>query len=68
MQEIFKELAAKFGETKFLKSIANQCIPNFPDENLPAVFVYRNGKLVQQLIGPIVFGLEAITREGCFCK
>nr|XP_027202033.1 phosducin-like protein 3 [Dermatophagoides pteronyssinus] len=63
LQEFFKELASKFVETKFLKSIATQCIPNFPEDNLPAVFVYLNGQLVKQLIGPIVFGMESITKE-----
>ncbi|OTF73874.1 hypothetical protein BLA29_013165, partial [Euroglyphus maynei] len=64
LQEIFKQLASQFVETKFLKSIASQCIPNFPDDNLPAVFIYLNGQLVKQLIGPIVFGMESITKEG----
>lgn len=30
MQNIFDELAPKFPGTKFLKSIATLCVPNFP--------------------------------------
>ncbi|KAI7692894.1 Phosducin-like protein 3 [Sarcoptes scabiei] len=63
LQEIFKELAKKNLETKFLKSIASTCMPNFPDDNLPAVLVYQNGKMIKQLIGPIIFGINSITNE-----
>ena len=64
MQEIFKELACKFAQVKFLKSISTLCIQNFPDQNLPVVFVYYNGQLVRQLIGPMIFGTEKITFDG----
>ncbi|XP_076119058.1 phosducin-like protein 3 [Alosa pseudoharengus] len=49
-------LARKFPQTKFLKSISTTCIPNYPDRNLPTVFVYRNGEMKAQFIGPLVFG------------
>jgi len=49
-------LAPKFRKTKFLKSVSNLCIPNFPDDNLPAIFIYQNGSCKKQLIGPNVFG------------
>lgn len=64
MQNIFDELAPKFSSTKFLKSIATLCVPNFPDTNLPAVFVYRDSQLIKQFIGPMIFGAEKITSEG----
>jgi len=64
MQDIFQELAHKFTQVKFLKSISTLCIQNFPDENLPAVFVYQNGQLVKQLIGPLVFGTGKICADG----
>jgi len=63
MQDIFNQLAQKFPEVKFLKSISTLCIQNFPDENLPAVFIYQNGQLIKQLIGPVVFGMEKITAD-----
>ncbi|XP_067265808.1 phosducin-like protein 3 isoform X2 [Chanodichthys erythropterus] len=49
-------LANKFPQTKFLKSISNTCIPNYPDRNLPTVFVYHEGEMKAQYIGPLVFG------------
>ncbi|XP_031436473.1 phosducin-like protein 3 [Clupea harengus] len=49
-------LARKFPQTKFLKSISTTCIPNYPDRNLPTVFVYRHGDMKAQFIGPLVFG------------
>ncbi|XP_062389575.1 phosducin-like protein 3 [Sardina pilchardus] len=49
-------LARKFPQTKFLKSISSTCIPNYPDRNLPTIFVYRDGDMKAQFIGPLVFG------------
>ncbi|CAL8266716.1 unnamed protein product [Lota lota] len=50
------ELARKFPQTKFLKSISTTCIPNYPDRNLPTLFVYYEGEMKAQFIGPLVFG------------
>nr|XP_006001442.1 PREDICTED: phosducin-like protein 2 [Latimeria chalumnae] len=44
-------LARKFPETKFLKVIANACIPNYPDRHLPTIFVYYQGQIKGKLIG-----------------
>ncbi|KAF4526059.1 hypothetical protein B566_EDAN015078 [Ephemera danica] len=46
-------LAAKFPATKFIRSVSTTCIPNYPDKNLPTIFVYFEGELKSQLIGPI---------------
>ncbi|MBN3308162.1 PDCL3 protein, partial [Amia calva] len=50
------ELARKFPQTKFLKSISTTCIPNYPDRNLPTIFVYLEGDMRAQFIGPLLFG------------
>jgi hypothetical protein len=55
LNEYMQHLAAKFPQTKFLKSISTLCIPNYPDRNLPTVFVYREGNLVKQWIKPDPF-------------
>ena len=34
---------------KFLKAISTTCIPNYPDRNLPTIFVYHEGKMEAQL-------------------
>ncbi|KAG9492497.1 hypothetical protein GDO78_000800 [Eleutherodactylus coqui] len=49
-------LARKFKDVKFLKAISTTCIPNYPDKNLPTIFVYRDGEIRAQFIGPLVFG------------
>uniref|UniRef100_A0A4W3IJU8 Phosducin like 2 n=1 Tax=Callorhinchus milii TaxID=7868 RepID=A0A4W3IJU8_CALMI len=45
------ELAKKFPETKFMKAIANICIPNYPDKYLPTIFIYFEGQLKARFIG-----------------
>jgi hypothetical protein len=56
LEQYVYNLARKFPATKFLKSIASVCIPNYPDKNLPTIFVYQNGDLKKQFVGPVVFG------------
>ena len=52
LNQFMGQLATKFPETKFLKSISDLCIPNFPDENLPGLLIYRNAKCLKQIFGP----------------
>ena len=51
-----RSLALKYPQTKFVKSISTVCIPNYPDKNLPTIFVYQNGEMKGSLIGPFAFG------------
>lgn len=53
VNQYLASLARKFPATKFLKSISTTCIPNWPDRNLPTIFIYHNGNLVKQIIGAI---------------
>ena len=48
-------LSAKFPATKFIKSISTTCIPNYPDKNLPTVFVYFENQMKNQTVGPLAF-------------
>lgn len=57
------ELAVRFPQTKFLKSIASTCIPNFPEKNLPSVFIYYEGQLKKQIIGSDELRGDKITVE-----
>lgn len=52
----FVHLANKFKHVKFVRGVAKQCVPNYPDKNLPTVFVYKNGQLIVQWIGGGNFG------------
>ncbi|XP_073520895.1 phosducin-like protein 3 isoform X1 [Phyllobates terribilis] len=56
-------LARKFKDVKFVKSISTTCIPNYPDKNLPTIFIYRNGEMRAQFIGPLLFGGMNLTRD-----
>ncbi|XP_003387448.1 PREDICTED: phosducin-like protein 3 [Amphimedon queenslandica] len=56
-------LAARFPATKFLKSVSTTCIPNYPDKNLPTIFVYFEDDLKGQMIGPFEFGGMKISLE-----
>jgi len=64
LEHHFRELAAKFPATKFLKSVSSVCIPNYPDKNLPTVFVYRDGDVQKQYIGPTELGGTTLTQDG----
>ncbi|ERE92717.1 phosducin-like protein 3 [Cricetulus griseus] len=56
-------LARKFPDVKFVKAISTTCIPNYPDRNLPTVFVYLDGDIKAQFIGPLVFSGMNLTRD-----
>lgn len=63
INQFLVELAARNPETKFVKSIATTCIPNFPEKNLPSVFIYYEGQLTKQIIGPVELRGEKLTIE-----
>ncbi|EFN86703.1 viral IAP-associated factor homolog [Harpegnathos saltator] len=53
INQYLTNLAKKFPTTKFLKSISTTCIYNWLDSNLPTIFIYHNGSIVKQIIGPL---------------
>lgn len=59
-----RELAVKFPYTKFLKAIAQTCIPNFPERNLPSLFVYFEGEMKQQFVGSHELRGTSLTCDG----
>ena len=58
-----RAIAMKYPTVKFIKSLAELCIPNYPDHNLPTIFIYLNGELKKQLIGPLSF-TTALKQDG----
>merc|ERR1712123_109314 len=48
---------------KFIKAISTTCIPNYPDKNLPTIFVYHEGKMKGQLVGPEQFRGMNLTQD-----
>ncbi|KAG8258043.1 viral IAP-associated factor homolog [Homalodisca vitripennis] len=63
LNQHLNQLASKFRATKFLKSVSTTCIPNYPDKNLPTIFVYFEGEMKSQLIGPVSFRHADISVE-----
>ncbi|XP_047313148.1 phosducin-like protein 3 [Impatiens glandulifera] len=58
-----EELASRYPSTKFIKIISTDCIPNYPDQNLPTLLVYNNGAVKANYVGLRSFGRRC-TAEG----
>eukprot|EP00670_Eutreptiella_braarudii_P007333 CAMPEP_0174287258 /NCGR_PEP_ID=MMETSP0809-20121228/15087_1 /TAXON_ID=73025 ORGANISM="Eutreptiella gymnastica-like, Strain CCMP1594" /NCGR_SAMPLE_ID=MMETSP0809 /ASSEMBLY_ACC=CAM_ASM_000658 /LENGTH=232 /DNA_ID=CAMNT_0015383723 /DNA_START=18 /DNA_END=713 /DNA_ORIENTATION=+ len=63
LKRSFEEIAAKHMGTKFLEIISTECIPNFPERQLPCVIIYKDGSLVKQLTGLNSWGGEKFTTD-----
>ena len=50
VEEAIHKLAPKFPSVKFVSIPSTAAIADWPDENLPTVFLYRDGKLQRQFI------------------
>ncbi|KAM7481038.1 hypothetical protein LguiB_005621 [Lonicera macranthoides] len=61
--QCLEELATKYPSTKFVKIISTDCIPNYPDRNLPTLLVYNNGAVKANYVGLHNFGRRC-TSEG----
>ena len=63
LNEQLDVLAERFPGTKFLRIISTQCIPQYPDRNLPTVLVYKDTKCLQTLVGLLPYGGRRLTPE-----
>ncbi|PYI08841.1 thioredoxin-like protein [Aspergillus sclerotiicarbonarius CBS 121057] len=50
LTELWRQLAAKFGDIKFCEIRGNMCIEGYPERNTPTILVYRNGEIMRQLV------------------
>ncbi|RDW72258.1 phosducin family protein [Aspergillus mulundensis] len=50
LSEIWRRLAAKFGDIKFCEMRGNMCIDGYPDRNTPTILVYKDGEIVKQFV------------------
>lgn len=64
MNRCLSELAQQFKATKFLKIVGDQCIPNYPDMNVPTLLIYGDGDIKANLVGAIQFGGMKMTTKG----
>ena len=67
INEYLVDLARKFPQVKFLRSVADVCIPNYPDKNLPSIFIYFDDQLKKQFVGPEIFGGLRLKKDGKYC-
>ena len=58
-----QQLAVRFPQTKFLRSVATTCIPNFPEKNLPTIFIYYESQMRKQFIGPVELRGDKLTLD-----
>ncbi|XP_023535516.1 phosducin-like protein 3 [Cucurbita pepo subsp. pepo] len=63
LMNCLQELATRYPATKFVKIISTDCIPNYPDCNLPTLLVYNNGAVKANYVGLRSFGRRC-TPEG----
>ncbi|CBF77254.1 hypothetical protein AN4561.2 [Aspergillus nidulans FGSC A4] len=50
LSEIWRQLAAKYGDIKFCEMRGNMCIEGYPDRNTPTILVYKDGEIVKQYV------------------
>ena len=50
MQELWRELARKYGDVKFCEMRADLCIEGYPEKNTPTVLVYKDGEIKRQIV------------------
>merc|ERR1712013_477797 len=44
-------VARRFPAVKFLRGVASEGVPNFPDDSTPTVLIYRNQDCFKQIVG-----------------
>lgn len=64
VDEALKQLAPKFRYVKFLKIKSTQAIENWPERNLPTIFIYEKGALKTQILTLSRFGGKTATADG----
>lgn len=61
-------VAARNKATKFVKIIGDQCIPDYPDRNLPTLLIYGQGDMKAQLVGAAQLGGMNMKPEGMIVR
>lgn len=47
INEVMERVATRHEHIKMLKIIADRCIENYPDHNVPTIIIYKNGQMVK---------------------
>jgi hypothetical protein len=64
LDKCLEEFAHKYPEVKCVRIVSTDCIPGYPDSNLPTLLVYRNTDVVRNFVGLQHFDGPRITPEG----
>lgn len=56
LSHIFRQLAPKFREIKFVEITANRAIENYPESNCPTLLVYYKGDVIKNMITLLELG------------
>jgi hypothetical protein len=64
LEEVLLAVARKFREVKFIKILSTTAVENWPDRNLPTLFVYNDGELKTQLLTIKKLGGRSTTAKG----
>ena len=62
VQSALEELSSQYASTKFVRAVATEVIPNYPDANVPTLLVYHNRAVKATLVG-----LKNIAGAGSSC-
>ena len=66
LTELWRQLAAKFGDIKFCQIRGDLCIEGYPEKNTPTILVYKDGEIRRQVITLREFGGVRTKIEGMF--
>ncbi len=61
LQHYLDLLAPKFREVKFVEIKATAANPDYPEGSCPTMLVYRDGKMLEQVVGPVRLGGSRVT-------
>ncbi|KAI5297699.1 hypothetical protein KEM56_004604, partial [Ascosphaera pollenicola] len=50
LDDLWRQLAVKYGDVKFCQIRADLCIEGYPEKNCPTILVYKDGDIKKQLI------------------
>jgi hypothetical protein len=50
LTELWRQLAAKYGDVKFCEIRADMCIEGYPERNTPTILIYKDGEIRKQFV------------------
>ncbi|QKX56603.1 uncharacterized protein TRUGW13939_03708 [Talaromyces rugulosus] len=50
LSEIWRQLAAKYGDVKFCEIRGDMCIEGYPERNTPTILAYKDGEIQKQYV------------------